>query len=257
MPNHYATPEMRRYATLRAARKAIVTAAAGVLLIGLVTGGVTLTSIMRTAEGDQRTAREVMDLNRQYDQLSRSMPSFDIGAEAMRDAVTFYAGFIQGFPSVGTFVVPLSAALEKHPSVRLNQLAWQATDDPRTTPTMTPQAARVPPPVKAAVRGGEAATRSPAAEDASAQAFAGGHYEVAFMEAMVSASTHDFRGALAEVESLATDIRAIKGYQAEVVESPLDVRPSAALQGRNVDREAGTMEARFLLRIVRARPGTA
>ena len=138
------------------------------------------------------------------------MPSFDIGAEAMRDAVTFYTGFIQGFPSVGTFVLPLSAALEKHPAVRLNQLAWQATDDPQMTPMIAAQAARVPPPVKAAVRGAEVAARSPAAEDPSAQAFAGGRYEVALVEAMVTASTQDFRTALAEVEALATEIRAIQ-----------------------------------------------
>jgi len=48
-------------------------------------------------------------------------------------------------------------------------------------------------------------------------------------------------------------VRRIPGYQAELLESPLDVRPSLILQGRNAEREPGTMEARFVLRVVRTR----
>ena len=250
--NHFASSEMRRFATLRTARTAIGFAAAGVLAIGLGAGGFTAANIMDTAAGDQRTAREVMDLNREYEQVSRSMPSFDVAGSTMRDAVTFYTSFIQGFPSVGDFAVPLSAALEAHPRVRLNQLAWLATDDPKATPAITPQPARVPPPVKALARG-DVAARSPAADDAAGQAFAGGRIEVALIEALVTTPSQDFRGALAEVEALAADVRRIPGYQAELLESPLDVRPSLILQGRNAEREPGTMEARFVLRVVRTR----
>ena len=253
--NHFATSEMRRHWTLRRARNAITTAAAAVLALALAIGGATLATILRTAEGDQRTAREVMELNREYDRLSRSLPSSGVGGAAMRDAVTFYSSFIQNFPSIGGFVVPLSTALEAHPSVRLNQLAWQATDDPRATPTITAQLSRVPPPVKSIAKG-EVAARTSAPDEAAA-AFAGGRYEVALLEAVVNVPQHDFRGALGEVESLVADIRKLKGYDAQVVESPLDVRPSLALQGRNVEREPGSMEARFVVRIVRTREGAA
>jgi hypothetical protein len=254
--NHFATPEMRRFATLRSARNAIVMAAAGVLLIGIVTGAATLLNIVQTSEGDERTAREVVELNRQYEQIARAMPSFDVGGAAMRDAVTFYTGFIQGFPSMRGFLVPLSAALEKHPSVRLSQLAWQATDDSKATPPLSPQPARIAPPVKATARAADVAARPPGAED-PAPPFAPGRFQVALVEALVTAPSQDFRGALAEVEKLAADVRAINGYQAEIVESPLDVRPNLQIRGKNAESEPGRMEARFVLRIVRTRGSSA
>jgi hypothetical protein len=246
---------MRRFATLRAARSAIVAGAAGVLAIGIVGGAVTLASIVHTSDVDQHTEREIVELNRQYEQVRRSMPTFDVAGAAMRDAVGFYSGYLQGYPSVVQFVVPLSAALEAHPSVKLNQLAWQATDDPKALPVITPQLARVPPPAKAVARGGDAAVRSPASED-PAQPFPGGRYEVALVEALVTSPSQDFRGAIAEVERLAEDIRRIRGYRADVVESPLDLRSSLQLQGRNAEREPATMDARFVLRIVRTRETT-
>jgi hypothetical protein len=255
--NHFATAEMRRHATLHAARGKLVTAAAGVLLGGIVMSGFTLVNAMQTASGDERNAREVVELNRQYDQISRAMPSFEVGGAAMRDAVTFYSGYIQGFPTVGSFVLPLSAALEKHPAVQLNQLAWQVTDDPKSTPVMKPQLSRVPPPVKAAARGAELAARTPATDEAAPVTFAGGRFEVALLEALVSAPSQDFRRALAEVEALVADIDAVKGYQAQIFESPLDVRPSLEIHGRNAERDPGSMEARFMLRIVRTREPNA
>jgi hypothetical protein len=255
--NHFASPEMRRYWTLRNARNAISTGAAGVLLIGLATAGVTLATILHTAEGDERTAREELDINRAYDQLSRSMPHLGVGTETMRDAVTFYGTFIQNFPSITRFLVPLSAALEAHPAVRLNQLAWQATDDPKATPAIVAQPARVPPPVKAIAKGAEVAARPANAEDSANPPFAGGRFEIAVIEAAVNVPTNDFRRALGEVEALAADIRKVPGYQAEIVESPLDTRSTLQLQGRNTEREPGTMEARFVMRVVRERQGSA
>ena len=250
--NHFATSEMRRYWTLRKARNAITAASAAVLATGIVVGGVNLAAILDAAEADQKTEREVAALNREYDQVTRSLPSFGVGGAAMRDAVTFYTTFIQGFPSLAGFLVPLSGVLASHPNVRLAQVAWHATDDPKAMPPMTVQPQRLPPPVKAMGKGTEVAVRSPT-DEAAATLFDGGRYEVALIEATVNVPSHDFRGALADVERLAADIRRIRGFQAEVVESPLDVRTSLVLQGRHAEREAGAMEPRFILRVVHTR----
>jgi hypothetical protein len=134
--------------------------------------------------------------------------------------------------------------------VRLAQLSWQATDDPRATPPLALRPPAVPPPVKSAGAAADVAVQPPA-EDAAAKPFGGGRYEVALLEAAVNVASHDFRSALAEVERLADDVRRVKGYEAQVVQSPLDLRPSLALQGRHAEREAQSMEARFVLRIVR------
>ena len=65
--------------------------------------------------------------------------------------------------------------------------------------------------------------------------------------------TNDFRGALERVESLAAEISRLRGYKAEIIESPLDLRPALSLHGRLAERESSTMEPRFVLRILRDR----
>jgi hypothetical protein len=88
--------------------------------------------------------------------------------------------------------------------------------------------------------------------------FPSGRYEVALLEGTVKVANNDFRNALDQVQKLATDISRIDGMSAEVVESPLDVRPTQGLMGRqNSDDPTRSMEPRFVLRIVRARAGTA
>jgi len=63
----------------------------------------------------------------------------------------------------------------------------------------------------------------------------------------------NFRAAVADVQKLADELGQLPGFRAEVVESPLDVRPTLALQGRLDAREPDTMQTRFVVRIVRDR----
>ena len=252
--NHYASPELRRHATQRSARIAINQVAAGVVAASVAWGGWNVSLVLQKSEADQRLAQEMNALNRDYEGITKALPSFGVGGSTMRDAVSFYNSSIRGFPMLLDFMVPLSQVMRAHPSVRLSQLAWQATDDPKATPriatTTTPEA----PPVKAVGKSAEA----PSAQETSAgPTFAGGRYEVAVIEATVRVSTNDFRGAMAEVEKLAADIGRVEGFRAEVMESPLDTNPSIALQGRHAEGEPRSMEPRFVLRVMRDRQGPA
>jgi hypothetical protein len=69
-------------------------------------------------------------------------------------------------------------------------------------------------------------------------------------------SRDDFRAALELVQKLAESIGQLPGYRCEVVESPLDVRTSIAIQGRHSGSDPATMEARFVLRVMRERGTT-
>jgi hypothetical protein len=140
--------------------------------------------------------------------------------------------------------------------VRLTQLAWQVTDDPKATPRMSLTPTREAPPVKAVAKGGEA-PQQPGADDNANPPLAGARYEIAMMEATVRVANNDYRGAMTEVERLAADIGRVDGFRADVVESPLDTSPSLALQGRHAERENASMQPRFVLRIVRERRGAA
>jgi len=248
--NHFASPEMRRYWTFAQARNVINAGSIAILGAAIVIAILNLHGIFNAEDEDLKASREVQTLNREYDQVMRSLPAGSVGGAAMRDAVSFYKTFIQGFPSLTGFLVPLSGVLEAHPRVRLAQLSWQATDDPNATPPLALRPPAVAPPVKSAGAAADVAVQAPA-DDPAAKPFGAGRYEVALVEAAVDVASHDFRSALAEVERLADDVRRVKGYEVQVVQSPLDLRPSLVLQGRHAEREAQSMEARFVLRIVR------
>ena len=254
-PNHFASPELRRHATQRGARILLNQVAAGILVASIAWAGWNVSRVFQASEADQRVTQQLNALNRETDEITRALPSFGVGGSTMRDAVTFYNGAIRGFPTLADFVVPLSGVLSGYPGVRLSQIAWQATDDPKTTPKISPTQGRSTPPVKAMAKAGDVASASPAEE--KNPPFAGGRYEVALVEGTVRVPSNDFRGAMGEVERLAGDIGKVAGFRAEVVEGPLDMSPSLALQGRHAERESVFMEPRFLLRIVRERRGAA
>lgn len=253
-PNHFASGELRRHAMLRRARIALHQVSAAVFAAGIVWAGWNLAGVFRSTADDEKLSRQLGNLTREYDEVSRAMPSFGVGGSTMRDAVTFYNAFIKPFPAIGEFLQPLSGVLAVHPEVRLTQLAWLVTDDPKGVPALAPTPLRIAPPVKALARIGDTAASSVPAEEAN-PTFAGGRYEVAHIEAVVSVKQNDFRRALEEVERLAQDIGRLRGFRAEVVESPLDERPSVVLQGRHGERDPSVMETRFLLRVIRGREG--
>jgi hypothetical protein len=202
-------------------------------------------------------SRQVADVNREYDEITRSMPSFGVGGSAMRDAVTFYNGSIKEFPSLPEFLKPLSSVLQSLPEMQLTQLSWIATDDMKAMPQMASSGTRGALPVRALPKAGEAAAPGSPPDSQSNPPFAGGRYEIALVEGTVRVGNNDFRGAVERVERLAEAIGRLPGYRAEVAESPLDVRTSIAIQGRHGEREPATMEPRFVLRVIRERGASA
>jgi hypothetical protein len=253
VPNHFASPELRRDATRRRARILLNQASVAVLAAGILWGGYVVTQVLQSDRVDQRTAQQLQSLNREYDEIVRSLPSRGVGGAAMRDSVAFYNGNLRGFPTITDFLLPVSQALDQHPRMRLLQLAWQTANDPALTPTLPMTNVVDAPPVRT-MRSGTEAAPGPATPAAGTDAaFANGRYQVALLEATVRVDGVDFRGALAEVDRLVTELGRVPGYRAEVVESPLDMRPAVAVQGKLGARAADSSEARFTLRVVRER----
>jgi len=256
VPNHFASGEQRRYDTVRRARSAINRAAAAALVAGLAWAGWNAGRVLMSGEGDQRLTQQLAGLNREYEEITKSMPSFGVGGSTMRDAVRFYDGTIRRFPTVAGFVVPLSQVVARHPEVRLTQVAWMASDDPKANPALKRKTRETTLPVQAV---GRDTAPTPAADAANANApFSSGRFEIALVEGTVHVANNDFRGALDDVQRLASDLaQADPNTTAEVVESPLDVRPTLELHGRHDAREPSSMDPRFVVRVVRTRPGAA
>ena len=254
IPNHFATPEMRRYALRRSARILLTQVSVAILAAGLAWGAWNVWGVYQASETDQRVSLQIVGLNRESDEILRSLPSFGVGGATMRDAVTFYNGSLRGFPTVTDFFLPLSEVLRAYPDVKLVQVAWEATDDPKASPRIRATALRDPPPVKSAPKAAPPSAKDPA--DNPNPPFAGGRYEIALLEATVHVPNNDFRGARTQVDRLVNDIGQVDGFRAEVIDSPLDTNPSSGLSGHLQDHDPSTMDSRFVVRIVRERSST-
>jgi hypothetical protein len=251
--NHFASSEMRRHDTLRNARILIGRLAIGVIAASVAWGGWNLSRVFDAGDDDVLYAQQLSGINREYDEITRSLPSFGVGGSTMRDAVGFYNSSIRGFPSITDFATSLSKVLLAHPEVRLTQMSWQATDDPKAGPLIRPTPSMVAPPVRALPRTAEAGnTANTPAEPANAP-FSSGKYEVAHLEAVLRVPANDYRAALDQVERLAAEISRVDGLRAEVIESPLDTSSAAGLQGRLAEKDGGQMDTRFVLRVTRER----
>lgn len=251
--NHFATPEQRRFAALRNARIGIVSAAGAILAAGLAFGAWNLGFALQGREIDQQTSQAIQAAKRELDDLARSMPSQGTGGQTMRDTVAFYASSLRAYPTVASLLVPLSAVLDRYPAIRLTQVAWEATDDEKATPTLVPSLPRESPPLRTLAKGPEVPGAPPRPPGQPQEGpFSSGRHAVALVEGMVTVEGMDFRAALAQVERLAEEIGAIPGFRASVVDSPLDLAPRFAIQGRLADKPPPTSQARFSIKISRA-----
>src|SRR5258708_5980349 len=149
---HFAAPELRRFAMLRRARMVVGQVSVALLVASLAFGGWNVWRVLQSTEAEQRVSQQLSSLKRETEEITRALPSFGVGGSTMRDAVTFYNASMRGFPNMIDFLVPLSQVLRAHPEVRLTQVTWQATDDPKSTPKMQAMAPRVAPPVKSLAR---------------------------------------------------------------------------------------------------------
>ena len=253
VPNHFASPELRVNATRRSARILLNRASMAVLAGGVAWGGYVASQMVEADRMDGRSTQQLQSINREYDEIVRSLPSRGVGGAAMRDSVAFYNGSIRGYPTLTDFLFPISEVMAVHPRVRLMQVAWQTANDPNATPVLPPSAIRTAPPVRAIRRPGEGGTAPAAATESPDLPFAGGRFQVAVLEGTVRVDGADFRSALGEVDQLAADITKVPGYSATVSESPLDMRPGTSVQGRLGESEPATSEARFTVRVVRER----
>lgn len=252
--NHFASPELCRFAVLRSARIGIGAAAATILGAGLAYGAWNLSFAFQNRELDVATARRIQAAQRELDDVRRSIPAQGIGGQAMRDTVAFYSGSLASYPTVAQFLAPVSLVLEKYPTVRLTQVAWQATDEDKGLPPFVPSALRGSPPLKAMAKGSEPAQGAVPRPGAAGTEgpFPSGRYAVAILEGTVEVSGLDYREALARVDGLVADIGRIPDYRAALIDSPLDVTSRGAITAKLGERDPATSLARFSVRVSRA-----
>lgn len=251
--NHFAPPELRKFAVLRHARNAIGVVAGAILAAGLAYGGWNFAGAMQDRQVDLQTERRILAAQRELEEVLKTMPAQGVGGQTMRDTVAFFSSSLREYPTVSAFLFPLSGVLDRFPAIRLTQVVWQAADDSKAMPTLVPTVPRVAPSLKAlgkAVETGGAAPRGPG--DAQDTPFPSGRHSVAILEAMVTVEGIDYRSAIAAVDGFLAAIRAIPGYHAEMVDSPLDITPRSGVQGKSGEFPPPPSQARFSVKVSRA-----
>jgi hypothetical protein len=252
--NHFAPPELRRFAVLRNARIGLFAAAGAILASGLAYAGWNLSLALQSRDKDIQTARTIQAAQRELDDITRSMPAQGVGGQTMRDTVAFYSGSLKDYPTVASMLVPVSAVLARYPSIRLTQVAWQAADDDKTMPKLVPTVPREAPPLKALGKAGEptqVAGQKPL-DDQADTPFSSGRQSVALLEAVVTVQGTDFRRAIGEVQGFVEEVGRIPGFRSALVDSPLDITPKVGIQGRLGENIPAASQARFTLRVSKA-----
>ncbi len=257
--NHYASPELRRYASLRNARSAIFTAAVAVLGAGLAYGGWNLGFGLQERERNQETTKRIQAASRELEEINAALPKQGLGGPAMRETVAFYNNSLRAYPTVASFLVPISVVLDRYPKIRLTQVVWQAADDDKFTPQLNPIAPRAAPPIKTYSKAPDAKQQGGAPPPptqgppglAQGGVFSSGRHAVAVLEGTVKVDGIAFRDALAQVEALTADLNTMPGYRASIIESPFAINALSSIQGRLLDRDAEPSEARFSLKVTR------
>jgi hypothetical protein len=255
-PNLYATAEQRRFGVLRNARIALRAAGMAALVTAAVWGGANLYLALENRARDAEVAGHIADLTRESQVIARSMPEQGVAGETMRDSVALYNAMLRDSPSLLDFLVPVSRVLSAHPRIRLTQVAWQTSQDGKTAPMIKPSSPKIAPSVKSITKpadGSVASTQAP--PEGAAPQFQGGRTQVATVEALVAAFEGDYRGALAEVGRFVDDLNQIPGYEAALVESPLDTKPGSSISARFNQRSSGDAEGRLVVRVTRLPKG--
>ena len=258
VPNQYATPEMRRFDSLRRARQALSRGAIAALAVGAGVAAYNVAGVARSNEDDARFQQQLSALNTEYDDIMSAIPATGgVGGTTMRDAVAFYNGAMKNFPAMPDFLGRISQVLQGRDNMRVVQVAWAASDSDKALPTLQGHASRTNPPVKAMPKGPETATPAGSNTEDPNPPFAGGRFEVALIEGSVRVAGSNYRAAVADVQRLADDLSQLPGIHADVVESPLDARSSWTLQARMAERDPDSTDARFVVRVIRERSAPA
>jgi hypothetical protein len=175
----------------------------------------------------------------------------------MRETVAFYNNSLRAYPTVASFLLPISVVLDRYPKIRLTQIVWQAADDDSFTPKITPITPRASPPIKTSGKAadtkqqGKAPAPVKTAPGTAGEVFSSGRHAIAVLEGTVKVDGIAFRDAMSQVEALVAELGKMPGYSASLLESPFEITALSTVQGRLLDRDAEPSEARFTLKVTR------
>lgn len=250
-PSHYAPPEQTRFFRLWQARIALYGLSLSALAGGLLWAGSNALDALEYHRQGLQMASETRTAQAQHQAIVGSLPPTAASPQDMKAAVQIEQMISRNASTPAELFGIVSRALDALPQIRIDQLQWQVAESPGTAaePAARPQPAAEP--ALSLSKGGEEAP--PAALIGIPQK----PYQILLIEGEVSPfpstgsgqAKNDYRTALESVRQFATELGKNRQLQVEITRLPLDVRPSARLEGKAGNGDAAA-KASFSLKLV-------
>lgn len=231
--SHYAQAEQTRCFNLWQARLVLYILSAGVVTGALLSAGANGLEAQQHYQQSRQMAMETSVAQSQYQAVVRSLPHTAASPQNMKAAVNIEQMISRNAPEPAQLLGIVSRALDTLPQIRIDQLHWQVSAEAESADSQQPMP----------VPGGE--------EQAPAAALIGipkKPNQILLIEGEVVSLRQDYRTALESVRRFAAELGKNKPLKAEIMRSPLDIRPTAKLTGSAGTEETDT-KARFVLKL--------
>ena len=260
--NHFAEKEQKRYARYRRAKIGLYGLTAGMLAIGAAGAAFNLYQTATMSSVIDQRSQIVRSIQSEYQVISNAMAGQTSASDTVRDASMFFRAQIRPqSPAPGSFLKDLALVWSEFPDMRLLQVVWAPNQDAAFMPQYEPLAAASTQSIKSEVRRAPGAPPPAANAGAATLAFdadpplPGSKFEVLIVDAAVTRFRGDYRAAIADIERMAERLNKAPNMKAEIVNLPIDVKPSAILRA-NAPATAEASEVRFTLKLTRSREAT-
>ncbi|WP_219116028.1 hypothetical protein [Janthinobacterium sp. UMAB-56] len=230
--SHYPPGALARYYHFQRARNTLYGASALIGASAALWCVINLLGGIADGTATQRLAQETASYQQRYRSVMSTQPPAPAKTQNMKVAVTLGQMIASQAPEPGRLLGILSAALEQAPQVALSQLHWNAGRAPARAASGQPPQQQQP---GTGAAPGSALAGIPVAPPQALR-----------LEADVAMPNNDYRTALAAVTAFAQTLARQPGMQVMIEETPLDLRPSAALSGKSA-ASAPDSQARFTL----------
>lgn len=234
--NQYASETHTHFHNLREVRKFARLASVLIATGCLLWAGLDLWYALSFAQRTEQLNTQVRVLDDQYQEITRTFPVMPQSPAHMRNVVLALRALAGSAPAPQDVLLPISEALSAFPTLQVNSLSWQVTNNPDA--------------VKLEGGRGAATLRPEGALGAAAAPNA--FYRVVLLQGEVRPFEQNYRKALDKVEALQA-LLTQKGMSVVPLELPLDLRPQATLSG-DLDLTPGVRRATFALKIVQPPP---
>ncbi|MBL8516880.1 MAG: hypothetical protein JNM76_07900 [Betaproteobacteria bacterium] len=263
LENHFAHEDQTRVARLRRAGTAIHVVNGAVLAASLATAGVLLGQANRISSSSERSDAQAKSLAAQHQKLLGQIQIAQVSSDTSRDAAAFNSKYLEPEPAPVLLLQDISRVLSQFPDVRLQQLAWQASNDEKVrvelpvinlSSTALPLKSDTP-----ATPGSITIPAPPANTTANKNILSGARHQVVLLDATIGPFRGDYRTMLQDIERLVVMLGKLPGCSATLVKSPLDTKPAANIRGSLARPLEEGLSGQFTIRLVRlmqSRAGT-